>query len=263
MSRAFWNSNLFYLLEGTGSQSEQVVRLRERMLERDDELCTSTLTLGEVLMKPVEQGDTALRQRYEDVLSRATRAFDRDATRRYAAIRLIRGIRPPDAIQLACAAQAGVDLFVTNDDRLSRFHGSGDSVPRVARSSVHLNWARHRVAGVECAQVFFNRPIVVAVDEQHSEGEPRFFKSETQERNFWAKADSARYVDWKRGRRMAIPNRKPSLRTISVRLPDLLLEELKLLANKRDVPYQSLLKVFLAERVEQELRGRRRKLARA
>ena len=89
------------------------------------------------------------------------------------------------------------------------------------------------------------------------------FKSETQERNFWAKADSTRYVDWKRGRRVTIPNLKPSLRTISVRLPDLLLEELKLLANKRDVPYQSLLKVFLAERVEQELRGRRRRLARA
>jgi predicted nucleic acid-binding protein len=124
VSRVFWDTNLFiYLLEGTGSQSDQVVRLRERMLERDDELCTSTLTLGEVLVKPVEQGDTALRQRYEDVLSRTTRliAFDRDAARRYAAIRLIRGIRPPDAIQLACAAQAGVDLFVTNDDRLSRF----------------------------------------------------------------------------------------------------------------------------------------------
>lgn len=87
-------------------------------------------------------------------------------------------------------------------------------------------------------------------------------KSETQERNFWAKADSTRYVDWKRGRRVTIPNLKPSLRTISVRLPDLLLEELKL-ANKRDVPCQSLLKVFLAERVEQELRGRRRRLARA
>jgi predicted DNA binding CopG/RHH family protein len=62
---------------------------------------------------------------------------------------------------------------------------------------------------------------------------------------------------------VTIPNLKPSLRTISVRLPDLLLEELKLLANKRDVPYQSLLKIFLAERVEQELRGRRRRLARA
>ena len=123
MSRVFWDTNLFiYLLEGTGPQSDQVARLRERMLERDDELCTSTLTLGEVLVKPMEQGDTALRQRYEDVLSRTTRliAFDRDAARRYAAIRLMRGIRPPDAIQLACAAQAGVDLFVTNDDRLSR-----------------------------------------------------------------------------------------------------------------------------------------------
>jgi predicted DNA binding CopG/RHH family protein len=89
------------------------------------------------------------------------------------------------------------------------------------------------------------------------------FKSEAQERTFWAKADSTRYVEWKRGRRVVFPNLKPSLRTISVRLPDLLLEELKLLANKRDVPYQSLLKIFLAERVEQELRGRRRKLVRA
>ena len=70
-------------------------------------------------------------------------------------------------------------------------------------------------------------------------------------------------MDWKRGRRVTIPTLKPPSRTISVRLPDLLLEELKLLANKRDVPYQSLLKVFLAERVEQELRGRRRRLARA
>lgn len=91
---------------------------------------------------------------------------------------------------------------------------------------------------------------------------PRF-KSEGRERGFWAKADSTKYVNWKQGRRIVFPNLKPSLRTISVRLPDLLLEELKLLANKRDVPYQSLLKVFLAERVEQELRGRRRKLARA
>ena len=80
---------------------------------------------------------------------------------------------------------------------------------------------------------------------------PRF-KSETQEREFWAKADSTRYVNWKRGRRIVFPNLKPSLTTISVRLPDLLLEELKLLANKRDVPYQSLLKVFLAERLAQE-----------
>ena len=73
-------------------------------------------------MKPTERGDDALRQRYEDVLSQAARviAFDRETARRYADIRRNRSIRAPDAIQLACAAQIGVDLFITNDDRLSR-----------------------------------------------------------------------------------------------------------------------------------------------
>ena len=123
MSRVFWDTNLFiYLLEDFGPQSDRVVSLRERMLERADELCTSTLTLGEVLVKPAEQGNEALRQRYEEVLSRMARVivFDREVARRYAGIRRNRSIRPPDAIQLACAAQVGVDLFITNDDRLSR-----------------------------------------------------------------------------------------------------------------------------------------------
>jgi predicted nucleic acid-binding protein len=128
VSRIFWDTNLFiYLLEDSGPQSDQVVSLRERMLERADELCTSTLTLGEVLVKPAEQGNEALRQRYEDVLSKTARliAFDRETARRYAEIRRNRSIRPPDAIQLACAAQVGVDLFITNDDRLSRVTISG------------------------------------------------------------------------------------------------------------------------------------------
>ena len=123
MSRVFWDTNLFiYLLEDSGAQSDRVAILRERMLERRDELCTSTLTLGEVLVKPTEQGDEILRRRYEEVLSRTARliSFDREAARRYAEIRRNRSIRPPDAIQLACAAQAEVDLFITNDDRLSR-----------------------------------------------------------------------------------------------------------------------------------------------
>ena len=123
MSRVFWDTNLFiYLLEDFGPQSDQVAALRERMLERADELVTSTLTLGEVLVKPAEQGNEALRQRYEDVLSQTARliAFDRETARRYAGIRRNRSIRSPDAIQLACAAQIGVDLFITNDDRLSR-----------------------------------------------------------------------------------------------------------------------------------------------
>ncbi|MBI4011296.1 MAG: BrnA antitoxin family protein [Candidatus Rokubacteria bacterium] len=82
------------------------------------------------------------------------------------------------------------------------------------------------------------------------------FKSESAEREFWATADSTRYIDWKRGQRFVFPNLRPSLKTISLRLPEPMLEELKLLANKRDVPYQSLLKLFLAERIEEELRQR-------
>ena len=80
------------------------------------------------------------------------------------------------------------------------------------------------------------------------------FKSEAAERKFWSTADSTRYIDWSRAQRTILPDLRPSLRTISLRLPELMLEELKLLANKRDIPYQSLLKVFLAERIEEELR---------
>ena len=78
------------------------------------------------------------------------------------------------------------------------------------------------------------------------------YKSEDRERRFWADVDSTEYVDWSRARRVILPNLKPSLKTISLRLPELMLAELKLLANKRDVPYQSLIKIFLAERLEQE-----------
>lgn len=128
MSRVFWDTNLFiYLLEDLGPQSARVAEVRERMLERDDELFTSTLTLGEVLVKPAERGNEGLRQRYEDALAHTARliAFDRETARRYAEIRRNRSIRPPDAIQLACAAHVGVDLFITNDDRLSRLTITG------------------------------------------------------------------------------------------------------------------------------------------
>jgi predicted DNA binding CopG/RHH family protein len=79
------------------------------------------------------------------------------------------------------------------------------------------------------------------------------FKNENSERRFWSKHDSADYVDWKKAKRLVLPNLKPSRKTISVRLPEMMLEELKLLANKKDVPYQSLLKMFLSERIEAEL----------
>ncbi|MGA7341084.1 MAG: BrnA antitoxin family protein [Terracidiphilus sp.] len=84
------------------------------------------------------------------------------------------------------------------------------------------------------------------------------FKNEAEEFEFWSStgpgADSTKYVDWSKAKRAKFPNLRPSLRTISVRLPVAMIEDLKILANKRDVPYQSLLKVFLAERLAAERR---------
>lgn len=122
MSRIFWDTNLFiYLFEDYGELSERVATLRQRMLARNDQLYTSTLTLGELLVKPLEAGDDVRAQRYEQVLA-ATAVlipFEATAARSYARMRRDRNIRAPDGIQLACAAQARVDLFITNDDRLS------------------------------------------------------------------------------------------------------------------------------------------------
>jgi predicted DNA binding CopG/RHH family protein len=82
----------------------------------------------------------------------------------------------------------------------------------------------------------------------------RRFKSEGEEREYWATHDSTEEIDWKGARRIAFPNLEPSVRTISLRLPESMLDELKLLANRQDVPYQSLIKVFLAERIRRELK---------
>ena len=79
------------------------------------------------------------------------------------------------------------------------------------------------------------------------------FRNEDEERDFWASHDSTDYIDWSAAKEVVMPNLKPTLKTISIRLPEIMIEELKLIANKRDVPYQSLMKMFLAERVEQEL----------
>lgn len=79
------------------------------------------------------------------------------------------------------------------------------------------------------------------------------FKSEDKERDFWATADTSEYFDWSKAERVVFPNLRPSTKTISLRLPESLLAYIKSLANKRDVPYQSLMKIFLAERVEREM----------
>ena len=81
------------------------------------------------------------------------------------------------------------------------------------------------------------------------------FKSEDEEREFWATHDSSEYIDWKKAKRVVLPELKPSIKTISLRLPESMIEELKLLAHKKDVPYQSLLKIFLSEKINEELKA--------
>lgn len=81
------------------------------------------------------------------------------------------------------------------------------------------------------------------------------FKNEAVERDFWQKHDSSEYLDWTEAKEVVFSRLKPTTRKISIRLPESMIENLKLLANKRDVPYQSLLKVFLSERIDSELRS--------
>ncbi|MEN4099248.1 MAG: BrnA antitoxin family protein [Anaerolineaceae bacterium] len=80
------------------------------------------------------------------------------------------------------------------------------------------------------------------------------FKNEDEEREFWKAHDSTEYMDWHKAERAVFPDLKPSTKTISLRLPESMLAELRQLANKRDIPYQSLIKTFLRERIDQEYR---------
>ena len=81
---------------------------------------------------------------------------------------------------------------------------------------------------------------------------PRF-KNEEEERKFWATHDSTEYVEYSNAKKVVFQNLKPSVRIVSIRLPESLIAHLKLLANKRDIPYQSLMKIFLSERIKKEL----------
>lgn len=116
MSTVFWNTNLFiYLIEDSGQRGRRVAELYERMHERGDALFTSALTLSKVLVRPIE------RRNEEAIIAGASvLPYETSAARHFTRIRTDRSIQPPDAVQLACAASAGIDLFITNDDRLSR-----------------------------------------------------------------------------------------------------------------------------------------------
>ena len=82
------------------------------------------------------------------------------------------------------------------------------------------------------------------------------FRNEDEERDFWAKADTSEYFDFDHPIELDLSKLKPSTETISLRLPQFLLAHIKELANKKDVPYQSLMKIFLAEKVEESLRAK-------
>jgi predicted nucleic acid-binding protein len=128
MSRVFWDTNIFiYFFEDRGTQGGTARNLRERMLDRGDQLITSAMTVGEILVKPRENRDLELCQRYEESITATSLilSFDLNAARRYSMLRLDRTLRAPDAIQLACAAAVGVDLFITNDNRLSNLRVEG------------------------------------------------------------------------------------------------------------------------------------------
>jgi predicted nucleic acid-binding protein len=121
VSRIFWDTNLYiYLLEGQGAAAKRVTALREAMLSRGDQLITSTLTLGEVLVKPLEKEEWELARKYEEAIVATSLLIplDTKAAKVYARLRGERTLRAADAMQLACAASAGVDLFITNDARL-------------------------------------------------------------------------------------------------------------------------------------------------
>jgi predicted nucleic acid-binding protein len=121
MSRIFWDTNLFiYLWEDYGALSQAVEKLRTTMLRRGDQLVTSTLTLGEILVKPTAAGNASLCRKYEDAILSVALLIPLDAkvAKIYSSIRRDRLLKAPDAIQLASAASVGADLFVTNDGHL-------------------------------------------------------------------------------------------------------------------------------------------------
>lgn len=129
MARVYWDTDLFiYLLEGEGVLNHRVKEIRHGMLERADRLYTGSITVGTVLAGPAMTGQYDVEERYlEFFRSSAVEvvAFDMKAAPHFARIRQDRSIERADAIQLACAAAAEIDMFITNDDRLSKKRVTG------------------------------------------------------------------------------------------------------------------------------------------
>lgn len=128
MTNAFWDTNLFIYLLDTHSQFRPpVTALRQKMLASDVGLVTSTMTLGEVMTGPRRSNQEPLALQYQSAISQAATivSMDEKAADLYSRIRAAHRIKQPDAIQLACAAAHGVELFVTNDGDLCKFRIPG------------------------------------------------------------------------------------------------------------------------------------------
>jgi predicted nucleic acid-binding protein len=128
MSKVFFDTNLFiYMFEGVEPFRSQVLGIRKRMIDRQDQIVTSAMTLGEVLVKPSKLGQTSLIEQYDRAIRATARiiGFDQSVAWRYATLRATHRLRNPDAIQLACASHFGVDLFITNDKELHKLNVPG------------------------------------------------------------------------------------------------------------------------------------------
>jgi predicted nucleic acid-binding protein len=121
MSRIFFDTNVFiYLFEGLEPHRSRMLEIRRRMIERGDRIVTSTMTLGELLVKPTKLGQVSLIEQYDRAVRATSQlvSFDAQVALRFATLRATHNLRSADAIQLACASHVGVDLFLTNDTRL-------------------------------------------------------------------------------------------------------------------------------------------------
>jgi predicted nucleic acid-binding protein len=128
MSRIFFDTNVFiYMFEGLEPNRTRMLEIRRRMLERGDQIVTSAMTLGELLVKPTKLGLASLIEQYDRAVRSTAQVinFDAQVAWRFATLRATHNLRSADAIQLACAAHAGVDLFLTNDQRLHSLNVPG------------------------------------------------------------------------------------------------------------------------------------------
>jgi predicted nucleic acid-binding protein len=128
LSKVFFDTNVFiYMFEGIEPNRSRMLEIRKRMLNRGDRIVTSAMTLGEVLVRPTKLGQTSLIEQYDRAVRSSAQvvSFDAQIAWRYASLRATHTIRSADAIQLACAAHFGVDLFITNDKNLHKLNVPG------------------------------------------------------------------------------------------------------------------------------------------